>query len=134
MNSKQKLVLVVTLVTLLLALSATLALAGSACPPSAKIYIGGPVTDAAAARGSEKNPVANRTEAKDVCLACGGGAYLYEYRPLQGKYVYYNVCVTVFPEASGAPLAQSALVILLVVMAVGLLGWGLYTRGKLRRA
>ena len=134
MNRKRKLVLAVTLVTLLVTLSTTLALAGSVCPPDAKIYIGGPVTDEAAVRGTAKNPAANRTEAKDICLACGGGAYLYEYRALTGAYYAYAACVTVFPETSGAPLAQSAVVVLLVVVAVGLLGWGLYTRRKLRGA
>jgi len=134
MNWKHRLGLVVVLAALLAIWSSTLALAGGACPPGSMVYIGGPITDSTAVRGAEKNPAANRTEAKDVCVACGGGAYLYEYSALQGKYNRYATCVTVFPEMSGAPLAQSALFVLLAVAAVGLAAWGLYTRGKIRRA
>ena len=132
-RSRTKFSLAGILVVLLALLSVTAALAQDECPGDWRIYIGGPVQDTGAVRGTKDNPVANRDEAKDLCMACSGAAYLYEYDTIQETYTYYNVCSTVFPETSGSPLAQSILTGLLVLGALGLLTWGLYTRLRLKR-
>ncbi len=132
-RSRTRFAWVGVLVMLLTLLSAAVVFAEGECPGDWKIYIGGPVQDTNAARGTQNNPVANQEEAKDLCMACGGAAYLYEYDALQGTYGYYGVCSTVFPETSGSPLAQSVMIGLLVLVALGLLTWGLYTRLRLKR-
>jgi hypothetical protein len=132
-RSRTKLGLVGMLVVLLTLLAVTAAFAQDECPGDWKIYIGGPVLDTDAVRGTKDNPAANRDEAWSLCLACSGAAYLYEYDTIQETYRYYNVCSTIFPETSGSPLSQSVIIGLLVLGALVLVAWGLYTRMRLKR-
>jgi len=103
------------------------------CPDS-RIYVGGPVTDEKATKGSQAYPAADLNEAYLICLTyCQNGAYLYEYSEQKKEYKYIGFCVPEAKEPSGAPLAQPALMGLLGVVAIGAIAWGIHLRLRLRR-
>jgi hypothetical protein len=133
MNWKHKLCLTLTLAVIPLV---TLPLAtawADECPPGSKVYVGGPVTDSTAIRGSKANPATDMDEAFDICQECPNGAYIYEYNADKEEYAYAGLYVPEEAEPTGVPLAQSVTTALLGLLAVGLLAWGIHLRLRLKR-
>jgi hypothetical protein len=132
MNWKQKLCLTLVLTVALLS-ALPLVTAWAECPPDSKVYVGGPVTDSTAVRGSKDNPADDMNEAFNICQECPNGAYIYRYSADQQKYVYAGRCVPEEEEPTGVLLAQPVVTALLGLLAVGLLAWGIHLRLRLKR-
>jgi hypothetical protein len=79
------------------------------------------------------NPTTDLNEAHNICQACLNGAQLWKYSTSQKKYVRAGSCVPEKAEETGVPLAQSAVTVLLGLLAVGLLAWGIHLRIQLKR-
>lgn len=109
-----------------------LAVAQAQCPDSI-IYVGGPVTDANAVRGSQANPATDMNEAFRICASCPNGAYVWQYNTQQETYLWVGNCGPEAEEPTGVPLTSSAVIILLGVVAVGAIVWGTYLRLRLKR-
>lgn len=130
MNRILKLSFYGLLVILLLALALPVA-AEPGCPPQNKVYFGGPVTNAAAVKGSRDNPATTINEAWNICNECRAGGFIWEYQATTQKYIGRGSCGQEIAEQTGAPLAQTVLLGLLGLMAVGGLTWSLWTRRRL---
>lgn len=133
MNRILKLSFYGLLVILLLVLALPVA-ADPGCPPQNKVYFGGPVTNAAAVKGSRDNPAATINEAWNICNECPGGGFIWEYQAATQKYVGRGSCGQEIAEQTGVPLAQSVLLALLGLVAGGGLTWSLLTRRRLNRS
>jgi hypothetical protein len=109
-----------------------LIVAQAQCPDSI-IYVGGPLTDDNAVRGSQANAAADMNEAYQICLThCLDGAYVYQYNA-QEEYHRVGDCGPEAEEPTGVPLAQPVVMGLLGVIAVGAIVWGTYLRLRLKR-
>jgi hypothetical protein len=129
---KHKLYLMLMLAALML-MAWPLAITSAQCPTGSRIYVGGPVTDSTATRGSQANPVSSVDEAFDICQQCPNGAYVYTYNTDQQRYLRAGSCIPEEAEPTGVPLAWPVATALLGVLAIGSLAWGIYTRWRLKR-
>ncbi len=125
---------VLGLVVMALLLAPAAALAAGGCPPQAKIYAGGPVTNASAMKGSLEHPAADTNEGLAICQHCANGGYIYyNYDTVKKQYLLRSRCAPESIEPTGAPLAEVALMGGLALLAFAGISWGLYTRRRLQQ-
>jgi hypothetical protein len=132
MRKRHKFCLIVTLSVVLLAVSAVTTVWAD-CP--VPIYLGRDPTvtfDPNAEPGSKSNPAVSLSQAHDICKACPHSA-IFEYKSYSKRYEYREACKSWYPEQDGVPLAQSVVMTLLALAAVGLLAWGVLLRRRVRR-